>query len=106
MTAHIQLATRPRLSVAARLRFDTPSQSYVLLSPERGLRLNESASEVVRRCNGTLSVEQLIEQLRSTYIVEAKTTTAHLTAEQIRAEVIELLAALHQRRLVVFEPAL
>ena len=39
----------PRLSQAARLRFDRQSDSYVLLSPERGLRLNQSAAEVVRR---------------------------------------------------------
>ena len=102
MNMCVQLTQRPRISSMARLRFDPLTQSYVLLSPERGLRLNESASEVVRHCDGTSTVQQIVEQLRNDCVADDGATKP--TTEQVASEVIELLEALHERSLVVFEP--
>ena len=53
----------PRLAPKARLRVDRRSGALLLLYPERGLALNESAAAVVRRCDGTRTVRQIARVL-------------------------------------------
>ena len=59
--------TRPALSRRARLRYDATDQRWVLLWPERGLVLNESASAIVRLCDGTRTVEDIVDQLAAAF---------------------------------------
>lgn len=88
----------PRLSRAARLRFDPRAQSYVLLSPERGLRLNESAAAILERCTGEHTVPQIVRSL-------LQATPSPATAQlELAEDVLTLLLELEQRRLVVFGP--
>jgi coenzyme PQQ biosynthesis protein PqqD len=97
-----RLEQRPRLSRAARLRFDSRTHGYVLLSPERGLRLNASATDIVRRCTGELTVRQMVQTLLAqTELKEA--TEVDIIEIEITADVLNLLWELDQRRLVVFE---
>lgn len=49
----------------ARLRYDPISHEYLLLSPERGLVLNRTASEIVRLCTGTNTVAMMIDILET-----------------------------------------
>ncbi len=56
--------TRPKLVRRARLRFDELRGGWLLLWPERGLRLNESASSIVRLCDGTRTVDEMIDAIR------------------------------------------
>lgn len=88
----------PRLSRAARLRFDEQTQSYVLLSPERGLRLNESAAAILERCTGQHTVPQIVHAL----LVETASPPA--VQMEMAEDVLSLLLELEQRRLVVFGP--
>ena len=53
----------PKLAKKARLRFDRHSGKHMLMYPERGLELNESAASIVKRCDGTKSVAQIVEEL-------------------------------------------
>ncbi len=94
----IEPELRPRLSRAARLRFDRHSGSFVLLSPERGLRLNESAVAIVRRCTGEHTVGHIIDALRA----EAG---PHVAGAELAEQVLGLLGDLERRRLLVLEPA-
>lgn len=55
--------SRPKLPAGIRLRHDRRSGQFVLLAPERGLALNESAAEIIRRCTGALSVEEITAEL-------------------------------------------
>lgn len=89
---------RPRLSPAARLRFDTTTASYVLLAPERGLLLNASASEIVQRCTGALTVREIALEMLRLCASDPLVTHARVTHD-----VLELVLALHQRRLLQFE---
>lgn len=58
---------RPRLTSNARLRFDRHSGEHVLLHPESGLVLNESAAELVALCDGTRTVAAIAERLAVRY---------------------------------------
>ncbi len=85
----IRARDRPRLARRARLRFDQLTRSHVLLSPERGLVLNEPAAAIVLLCAGERTVEQIARQL-------APSTQL----ERVQADVVELLAELRARRLI------
>ncbi len=58
---------RPRLARHARLRYDRRSGLHVLLSPERGLVLNPSAADILRCCNGELTVDAILDELGRRY---------------------------------------
>jgi coenzyme PQQ biosynthesis protein PqqD len=51
------------LTRKARLRYDPISHEYLLLSPERGLVLNRTASEIVQLCTGSNTVAMMIDIL-------------------------------------------
>ena len=90
---NIGLHQRPKLSRAARLRADGSAGGAVLLSRERGLRLNATATAVVQRCTGVSTVGQIVDELRGVYAA----------TEALDAEVSSLLSELYRRRLSEFE---
>ncbi|MFO0740943.1 MAG: pyrroloquinoline quinone biosynthesis peptide chaperone PqqD [Labilithrix sp.] len=53
----------PKLAKKARLRFDRHSGKHMLVYPERGLELNESAAAIVKRCDGSKTVSAIVEEL-------------------------------------------
>jgi len=59
----IGLDARPRLAPKARLRVDKLSQRTLLLYPERGLALNETAAEILELCTGERKVSEIIDAL-------------------------------------------
>jgi pyrroloquinoline quinone biosynthesis protein D len=75
--------SRPRLAAKARLRWDAREAKYLLLYPERGLLLNDSASAILKLVDGTRTVEEI---------------AAALGAEA--SVVLELLERLSERGLV------
>ncbi len=83
--------SRPRLAAKARLRFDRKENRYMLLYPERGLALNGSAGEIVKLCNGDLSVAGMATQLAGKYGQDAAA---------VERQAIELLTSLAERGLV------
>jgi pyrroloquinoline quinone biosynthesis protein D len=61
----LDLNSRPRLAAGVRLGQNNNQQ--VLLMPERALRLNGPSLEIVQRCDGNHSVQQIITELQSLY---------------------------------------
>jgi pyrroloquinoline quinone biosynthesis protein D len=55
--------SRPRLARKARLKYDEVDKQYLLLSPERGMKLSETAAEILKRCDGARTVEAIAEEL-------------------------------------------
>ena len=53
----------PKLAKRARLRFDRHSGQHMIVYPERGLVLNESAAAIAKRCDGTRTVSQIAHEL-------------------------------------------
>lgn len=84
-------ATYPKLARRARLRWDERDQKYMLVYPERGLVLNASAAEIVKLCDGTRSVDD---------IVAALVAASGAPSERVSGDVRALLQSLEDRRLV------
>jgi PqqA peptide cyclase len=58
---------KPRLSRKARVQPDPRDGRPVLLSPERGLRLGDTAAAIVALCDGTREVAAIIDELTTRY---------------------------------------
>lgn len=62
-----QLPERPRLNRMFRLQWEEAQQAYVLLYPEGMVKLNISAAEILKRCDGEHTVAQLISELEQAF---------------------------------------
>jgi pyrroloquinoline quinone biosynthesis protein D len=59
--------SRPVLPRHAKLKFDETRQVWVILAPERVLAPDEIAVEVLKLCDGVVSVGQIADQLAEKY---------------------------------------
>jgi pyrroloquinoline quinone biosynthesis protein D len=64
------LPDRPKLAPGVRLHFDKSRDAWVLLSPERVIEAEGPASEILRRCDGTRSVGEIIDELAVVYVAD------------------------------------
>lgn len=53
----------PKLARKARLRFDRHAGGWMIVYPERGLALNDSAAAIAKLCDGSRSLGVIIEEL-------------------------------------------
>jgi len=89
----IDVQSRPALAPKVRFQIDTLRGDPVLLYPEGLLILNSTAHEIVIRCNGETTVDGLIRMLHDEY---------EANEETLRQDVLETLADLQQRKLIIF----
>jgi pyrroloquinoline quinone biosynthesis protein D len=54
---------RPRLARKVRLKFDALEKQFLVLYPERGIKLSDSAAEILQRCDGERTVETIASEL-------------------------------------------
>ena len=57
----------PRVSARFRLQWEDAQQAWVLLYPEGMVKLNGSAGEIMRRCDGARSVATIVEELETAF---------------------------------------
>jgi coenzyme PQQ biosynthesis protein PqqD len=93
----ITAGSRPRLATKARLRVDPRSGKHILLYPERGLELSESAARIAKLCGQGLTVAGIVEKLAAQF--------ADADHQRIENEVLSFLRSLDDRGLLVEEPA-
>ena len=89
-TPTISDSAQPRLPRGVRLQVDATTGKSVLLFPEGVLELNETAQEILTRCNGR-TVTEIIQALAEEYDVDL---------EMLAADVHETLADLQRRKLI------
>jgi pyrroloquinoline quinone biosynthesis protein D len=82
---------RPRLARKVRLKLDPIEKQFVLLYPERGMKLSDSAAEILQRCDGERTVERIASEL-------ASMTGAPLAV--VRADVATFVEQMRTRGLV------
>jgi pyrroloquinoline quinone biosynthesis protein D len=58
-----------RLSIASgfRLQWEQAQNAHVLLYPEGMVKLNTSAGEILRRCDGARTLAEIVADLESTF---------------------------------------
>lgn len=89
----MSLATiRPQLSPKVRLRFDRRTGRHLLVYPETGLELNDTAAAIVRHCTGEWTIEDMVDHLARAY--------DHASPGEIRRAVCEFLDVLGNRCLL------
>ena len=57
----------PRLSRRLRLQYEAAQTRWVLLYPEGMVQLNDSAAEILRRCDGRHSVADIVSELETLF---------------------------------------
>ena len=86
--------SRPRLAVGVRLGEN--NNQRVLLMPERALRLNGPSLEIVQRCDGNHTVQQIVSELQQIY--------SKAKPEKVEQDILGYLQLLHSQRALDFTP--
>jgi pyrroloquinoline quinone biosynthesis protein D len=86
------LQSRPRLAPGCRLGEN--NQQRVLLMPERALRLNGPSLEIVERCDGNHTVQQIISELQQIY--------SKAEPKKVETDILDYLARLNDQRAIDF----
>jgi pyrroloquinoline quinone biosynthesis protein D len=86
------LPERPRLAPGVRLHFDTTRNAWVVLGPERVIETEGPASEILRRCDGTRTIGQIVDELAALYTADRA---------EIEGDVTEMLTELAAKRMLV-----
>ena len=94
------LDRRPKLAKKVRVRFDRREEKWMLVAPERGLFLNESAKGVVDLLDGSRTEDQIVETLFSEH--RAADSDENELRARIAKDVGALLETLRSR--VLLEP--
>jgi pyrroloquinoline quinone biosynthesis protein D len=83
-------SAQPRLARGVRLQTDSKTGNSVLLFPEGVLELNETAQEILTRCDGR-TISEIIQVLAEEYDADP---------QMLATDVHETLADLQQRKLI------
>jgi pyrroloquinoline quinone biosynthesis protein D len=87
------LTSFPRLAPGCRLN-DKSQQPRTLLMPERALRLNGPSLEIIERCDGKHTVQQIITDLQKIY--------SKAVPQKVESDILGYLALLHDQRALDF----
>ena len=63
----IGASTRPAIARGFRLQWEPAQNAHVLLYPEGMVKLNGSAGEILKRCDGERTVAAIVEDLESAF---------------------------------------
>lgn len=88
--AEISDAVRPRLAKGVRLQIDSATGKSVLLFPEGIVELNETAHEILVRCDGR-TLSEIVQALAKDYDADQAA---------LAIDVRETLGDLQQRKLI------
>ncbi len=63
----IDAGSKPALGRGFRLQWEPAQSAHVLLYPEGMVKLNGSAGEILRRCDGKRTVGEIVSDLETTF---------------------------------------
>jgi pyrroloquinoline quinone biosynthesis protein D len=87
-----KLPERPRLAPGVRLHFDKTREAWVLLGPERVIEAEGPASEILRRCDGSRTVGEIVDELAALFTADRA---------EIEGDVTEMLGELAAKRMLI-----
>ncbi len=88
-----EMHARPRLAAGCRLS-EPNRQPRMLQMPERALRLNGPSLEIVTRCDGKHTVQQIVSELQKLY--------SKAEPERVEKDILGYLSLLHEQRALDF----
>jgi pyrroloquinoline quinone biosynthesis protein D len=59
--------SQPRIGHGFRLQWEEAQSAYVLLYPEGMVKLNQSAGEIMKRCDGQADVSAIVADIESAF---------------------------------------
>ena len=62
-----ELTLKPKLARLFRMQWEEAQGAYVLLYPEGMVKLNQSAGEILKRCDGERDVQAIIDDIEQTF---------------------------------------
>jgi pyrroloquinoline quinone biosynthesis protein D len=83
--------SRPKLRRGVRLTLNEAQGGWVLLAPEKIFKTDQIGAEILKRCNGTTTLDKIIDDLAVTY---------DASPQQIRDDVTELVESLAAKQLL------
>lgn len=86
-----ELPERPRLAPGVRLHFDNARAVWMLLAPERVIETEGPACDILRLCDGSRTVAQIVDELTALYTADRSV---------IESDVTEMLAELVGKRML------
>jgi pyrroloquinoline quinone biosynthesis protein D len=87
-----ELQSHPRLAPGCRLGEN--NNQRVLLMPERALRLNGPSLEIVQRCDGKHTVQEIVSELQQIY--------SKAEPKKVETDILGYLQLLHEQRALDF----
>ncbi len=63
----VTLPAQPRLSRRFRLQYENAQSRWVLLYPEGMVQLNDSAAEILKRCDGSRTLAAIVQELEQAF---------------------------------------
>jgi pyrroloquinoline quinone biosynthesis protein D len=88
-----ELSSRPQLALGCRLN-EKGQPLRVLHMPERALRLNGPSLEIIERCDGKHTVQEIISELQGLY--------SKAEPQKVEQDILGYLARLHDQRALDF----
>lgn len=85
---------RPAIHRLYRFQWEPAQQAHVLLYPEGMVKLNQSAGEILKRCDGTRSVAEIVADLEAAF-----------NASGLTADVEAFLQMAEAQNWIVWNPA-
>jgi len=74
-------AIRPRIGAGFRLQWEPAQGCHVLLYPEGMVKLNQSAGEILKRCDGQRSLDDVVRDLETAFSAQGLTKDVHAFVE-------------------------
>jgi pyrroloquinoline quinone biosynthesis protein D len=85
------IETCPRIGDGFRLQWEQAQNAHVLLYPEGMVKLNQSAGEILSRCDGARTVAQIVQDLESAF-----------SAQGLEKDVMSFLDIAQQQRWIAW----
>jgi pyrroloquinoline quinone biosynthesis protein D len=86
-----ELESKPRLPRGVRLKYDETRGEWLLLAPERVIKADAIAAEILKRCDGTATIAAIVDDLAARFAADRA---------RVETDVRALLADLAAKRLV------
>jgi pyrroloquinoline quinone biosynthesis protein D len=87
--SELSAQSRPSIGRGFRLQWEAAQNAFVLLYPEGMIKLNASAGEILKRCDGAATIEEITASLEQAF-----------STSGLKNDVIAFVAMAHEKHWV------